>query len=561
MHTLNVVQGSDEWLTIRTQYDTASEAPVMMGASKYMSREELLRQKSTGLSPEVDSNKQALFDRGHAAEESARAIVEEMIGEDLFPATGTDEATLLASFDGINMLETIGYEHKLWSESLAAQVRSGELAPHYYWQLEQEILVGGLEKVIFVCSDGTRDQFVSMEYFPVPGRAKQLVDGWRQFNRDLADYQPVEVLPAAVATVQPSLPAVVVRMGGALTVDSNLPDFALALREYIDRIPAKPNSDQEFADAEAACTALKKAEDALEQAENGALSQMSDVEQMRRLVSDLRTLARTTRLATEKVVKARKDSIRTEIYQSGLNAFHVHVAALNTRLGKPYMPPLPVDFAGAIKGKRTVDSVRDAVATHLATAKIAANEVADRIQVNLATLIELASDHRALFPDTAQIVLKANDDMTALVKTRIAEHKRAEAARLERERARIAEEERVKAEARVRAEAAAEAKRIAVMDQARIEAQRSASAPVEAKPPPEPIAAPVAVKSMVDAALGHIVEVARSDAARKIDAPSDGEIIAIAVQAVSNYFGMSRSNALERLADIEEWDSDEEPMP
>ena len=35
--------------------------------------------------------------------------------------------------------------------------------------------------------------------------------------------------------------------------------------------------------------------------------------------------------------------------------------------------------------------------------------------------------------------------------------------------------------------------------------------------------------------------------------PSDGEVIAIAVQAVSNYFGMTPDDALSRLAEIQEW--------
>ncbi len=449
----NVPQGSPEWLSLRAKFNTASEAPAMMGASKYQTRAELLRAKATGYTPPVDAAKQRLFDRGHATEALARVLVEDMTGEEFYPVVGS-EGNLLASFDGVTMGGEIGFEHKLHSESLAAQVRAGTLEAHYFWQLEQEILVGGLEKVIFVCSDGTPENFVHMEYRAVPGRAEQLLAGWRQFAIDLASYQHVEVLPAAVATVQPSLPAPVVRMDGALTVASNLPDFAVALRAYITNIPTAPSTDQEFADCDAACKALKKAEDALQQAEDGALAQMTDVEQMRRVVGDLRTLARTTRLASEKMVAARKEQIRVEIYQGGIKAYQDHVAGLNARLGRAYMPPLPVDFAGAIKNKRTVESLRDAISTHLATAKIAANDVADRIQINLATLVELASDHRALFPDTAQIVLKANDDLTALVKTRIADHERAEAARLERQRALIAEEERVKAEAKVRAEAA-----------------------------------------------------------------------------------------------------------
>ena len=41
---------------------------------------------------------------------------------------------------GIDRAKSLGFEHKLWNETLAAQVRAGELDPHYYWQLEQQIL-------------------------------------------------------------------------------------------------------------------------------------------------------------------------------------------------------------------------------------------------------------------------------------------------------------------------------------------------------------------------------------------------------------------------------------
>lgn len=73
-----------------------------------------------------------------------------------------------------------------------------QLEPHYYWQLEQQLLVSGAERVIFVCSDGTEQNFVSMEYRPVRGRAEQLIEGWKQFEADLEAYEPVEAVAEVV---------------------------------------------------------------------------------------------------------------------------------------------------------------------------------------------------------------------------------------------------------------------------------------------------------------------------------------------------------------------------
>ena len=65
----------------------------------------------------------------------------------------------------------------------------------------------------------------------------------------------------------------------------------------------------------------------------------------------------------------------------------------------------------------------------------------DSIQINLGVLRELAPNDTHLFADTAQIVLKETDDLTALVKNRIAEHREREAKRIEAEREKIRQEE------------------------------------------------------------------------------------------------------------------------
>lgn len=145
-----------------------------MRASKQMKRTELLHAKKTGLDRDVSWWVQKnLFDKGHEAEALARPILEGRIGEDLFPVVGT-EGDLLASLDGCTILGDVLFEHKMWNERLAADVRAGTLDPHYYWQLEQQLLVSGAEKVIFVCSDGTEEKFVSMEYTPAPQRSSQV---------------------------------------------------------------------------------------------------------------------------------------------------------------------------------------------------------------------------------------------------------------------------------------------------------------------------------------------------------------------------------------------------
>ena len=189
-------------------------------------------------------------------------------------------------------------------------------------------------------------------------------------------------------------------------------------------------------------------------------------------IDDIIETSRATRLELNKLVTARKEAVREEILSEGKAALAKHVEGLNVRLGKPYMPVITADFAGAMKNKRTVDSLRDAVNTTLANAKISSNAIADMIQLNLATLRDLAADHKALFPDTAQLVLKPNDMVMLMVKQRIADHLAAEAAKEEETRARIRAEEQAKAEKDARYKIAVEQEAAAAKaSQARLDEQ------------------------------------------------------------------------------------------
>jgi len=498
MQIHDLAQGTPEWQQYRLEKFGASEAAAMLGISTLVKRNELLHMKATGTAQEFsDWVQKNILDYGHHVEALARPLVEELIGTELYPVTCSD-GRLSASCDGLTMAEDVAFEHKQWNQALADAVAGGRLPDEYMPQCQQIMMVTGAGKVVFVCSDGTFDNFVYVWVLPDPAWQARIRAGWVQFEADLAEYQHVEVLPAPVAAAVQDLPALSIRVDGQLTLNHNLVVFGEKLQSFIKDIDTNPSDDQAFADAEQAIKVMERAEDALGAAEASALGQISTVDDMVRTVASYKDLARKTRLMLEKVVKARKETIRVEIQQGGKDKASAHIAALNTRLGKPYMPMIPVDFAGVMKGKKTVTSLRDAVDTELARFKIAANAVADRIQINLGTLREQAAAHAFLFADTASIVLKDADDLTALVKMRIADHEAAEKAKAEALRAQIAEEERIKAEKAVadaeRARVAAETKRqldeqAAAVAAAR--AQREAetrAASASTAPAPQPVA-------------------------------------------------------------------------
>jgi putative phage-type endonuclease len=450
MQIHELVQGTPAWHAYRATHFNASDAPAMLGLSPYKTRSTLLQEMFTGMAKEVDAATQRRFDDGHRFEALARPIAEEIVGEDLYPVIGS-EGKLSASFDGLTMDESICFEHKTLNDDIRSAATVDDLGAHLHVQMEQQLMISGAEKCLFLASkwDEQGDLIEEKHFWYVSNQSIRtaIVQGWAQFAVDLANFQMPEVEQVVVATPKIGLPALSIQVDGSISLISNLDRFGTMLTQFVSEIDKEPTDDQGFADAELAIKTLEKAESALEAAESNALAQTASVDDMRKTVALYMETARTTRLMLQKMVKARKESIRIEIALSGTSSFESHFASLNKRLGRSYMPRVEIDCAGAMKGKKTISSLRDAVATELARAKIEANAIADKIEINLGSLRELAADHVFLFSDTDKIVMKDNDDLVILINSRINEHKAAEAAKLEAERARIQQEEAAKAKA------------------------------------------------------------------------------------------------------------------
>ena len=341
------------------------------------------------------------------------------------------------------------WEHKTLNDTIRAAAAKGEIPEHHRAQLEHQLLVSGADKAIFCASNGTGEH-ISITYTSDPAMCKRILAGWRQFNQDLKTYEVPQEQVQAVGRTPENLPALRIEVTGQVTA-SNLSEFkahALAVFAGINRNLV---TDQDFADAEQTVKWCGNVDERLQAAKQHALSQTASIDELFRAIDDISAEARRVRLDLDKLVKARKEAIRAEIVAAGQKALQEHVAALNARIGCPLMPAVHADFAGAIKGKRTIDSLRGAVDDTLAQAKIDANAIADRITINLRALDE-HKEHAGLFPDVGPLVLKQPDDLAAVIAQRIAEHEAREQARRQAE-----EEAKVRAaaeQARQQAEAA-----------------------------------------------------------------------------------------------------------
>lgn len=490
MKTIELTQGSPEWIAHRQQHWNASDAPAMLDCSPYMTRDQLLHRLHTGISPDVDAGTQRRFDDGHRFEALARPLAEAIIGEELYAVTGTN-GKLSASFDGLTMLEETAFEHKTLNESLRYtpwdEGNGYHLPLHYQVQMEHQLMVSGAERVLFMATKWDGETLIEERhcwYASDSALRQRIVAGWEQFGKDLAAYVPTaaEVKPAGKAPE--ALPALLVQVTGMVTA-SNLAEFKAVALGAIASVNRDLQTDQDFADAEKSVKWCSEIETRIKATKDHALSQTASIDELFRAMDEISAEARRVRLDLDKLVKARKESIKGEIVAGGVAAFARHIHELNAAMPAAYMPPVPADFGGCIRGLKSVDSIRNAVNSELARAKIAASEIANRIHANVAALKASCLS----LPDAASLVLKAPDDLAAVLDQRIAVAKAAEEAQrariLAQEQARLEAEARAKVQAEARAAAEAERKvREAAEEMARqsehAERQRAHAARVEA---------------------------------------------------------------------------------
>jgi len=476
---LNLQQGTPEWLKARADSDgTASEAPAMFGKSKYQTRTELLAQRKTGLAKEVDAHTQAIFNKGHEAEAKARLIAEEIIGEELSPTTYMIEVAglkLMASLDGITFDDSVIWEHKLWNESLAENVRNKTLDEHYTIQLDQELLASGATKCLFMVSDGTRDKCVSMWYETTGEKISELVEGWKQFKTDLADHVPsikVEKVEAETIKALP-VPSVVVR--GEITA-SNLTEITPQFDTYLESIKTELSTDQDFADAEANAKNCREMAKRIEALQENIIGQMVTVNEANGILENYKKAFNAIGLRLEKAVKEQKEMLKTQAIMKAKIEYADFVTELNKGIAVQLSQKLACpDFATEIKGVKTLETMQSRINSALANGKVEATTLANDVKSKLAYINEAIKGYEHLVNVNA-IVFGDID----YIKLHIQSVKDAEDVRKAKHEAAI--KEQAEADARAKIEAEAKAK-----EAAEIKAREELEAKIiaEAKPIPE----------------------------------------------------------------------------
>lgn len=464
MQIHDLKQGTPEWHAYRSTHFNASDAPAMLGCSPYSTRSDLLKAMATGMAAEVDAATQSRFDDGHRFERLSRGLAEEIVGDELYPVTGSLDR-LSASFDGITMDGETVWEHKSLNKDIRAAGSAAQLGRHLRVQMEQQLLIAAAKRCLFLATKwDNNDNLVEKKFFWYESDASlraQIVDGWEQFGADLANYAPRELPTKAAAEPIMQLPALAIQIKGEVTV-SNLPQFKAKADLFIASIKTDLLTDEDFANAEATIKFCDGAEKSLEQAKAAAIAQTADIDELMRTVDHISAQLREKRLLLTRTVKDKKELLKASILNKVKLDFAEHVTALEVEIAPLRLVYQARDFAGAMKNKRTLATLHDAVDTELAAGKIAVDALAKAMRGRLTWYRENAIDHEFLFADLQTVIQKPDDDFKLAVNSRIADHKAAEAKKAADQQARVDEEARSKAAIVVPAPAANDVPEVAV---------------------------------------------------------------------------------------------------
>ena len=458
MNILPLDQGSDAWLTARLDHYTASEAAAMMNQSKFMSRDQLLDLKKGWISNPDDSFKEKLYADGHHFEEEARPLMAMWLMTKIPPLVGSRvvqfrelSILLLASFDGIALKELspgeyvkpliplLVWEHKGWNVTLAENVRNALLEPHYYWQLEQQMLVSGAPYAVFTVSDGTIEKRVSFKYYPVEGRREALLAGWYQFDKDLNEHRleaKQEFIPAR-KKMAPIFPMIEYEVQNGSLVVSNAKNVLRVVQAVVhDEIGKEIESDQDYADKSAFVKAIVKARSDIKDLNKRAEQEFVSYSEFNECLKDIDKVLQKAESKGTGQLTAEKNK-KKKVFTNDADAkFKEYILAIHLKIKPVDIRNVPnidyPDFDKASKNKRTPAAIKSSINAEVARCKIEIDQAVERIEANLALIKESSVDYPQLFNDIQTLALKDNEALQAMVKLRIREHLDAEAIRLKK---------------------------------------------------------------------------------------------------------------------------------
>ena len=191
--TVELEQGSGEWLALRRKMRTASETATVMGCNPYQTPLQLARQKRQ-LDPPIASTYAMEF--GLANEPAVRKTASEYlapISSSYEPAV-LSSGDYLASLDGL-MGESI-MEIKCPSSPRSGALRDGIYQPHW-WQMQHQLMVSGAKRCHYVVRHPDDGELIFKVVMPDPKAFEGLREAWDTFWREYMECDEADLVECA----------------------------------------------------------------------------------------------------------------------------------------------------------------------------------------------------------------------------------------------------------------------------------------------------------------------------------------------------------------------------
>lgn len=216
---------------------------------------------------------------------------------------------------------------------------------------------------------------------------------------------------------------------------SNFNEWKTDLVEQIRSVNTDLKTDDDFAQATKHVKQFKAAENSLKEAKQSALEQAEEINQLFEAIDQVSAEARQARLSLDKQIKKRKQEIKDEHIQQGVDTVNAFIKEQSEAFQS-----LPQDnyndreiFEDAVSGKASTKGMQKSITQTCNLIKAAIAEKAAEVDANVKVLDKLPGNHKALFQDREQLVALSPDELNKTIDERIANFDQTAAAPVETE--------------------------------------------------------------------------------------------------------------------------------
>ncbi len=189
MKIIDLVQGSEAWLSWRKTVITATDCPAILGSSPWTTAYKCWQRK-LDLVPAQESNE--AMERGTRLEPLIRERFISRHGLNMKPVVveSSEYNFLAASLDGLSDCGKYILEIKTGGQKLYKMAHEGTIPAYYMDQIQHQLLVTGVEKCFYMVGSEDESKDIVIEVSPLSEFAKTYIPVARAFLKCVAFNEP-----------------------------------------------------------------------------------------------------------------------------------------------------------------------------------------------------------------------------------------------------------------------------------------------------------------------------------------------------------------------------------